>query len=73
MPRADERFRVASPVMCFRCGAEVSVTKFSAQHTSVQWSLSATERCSELSGPPAESCPWMRASVEDATIEITPP
>jgi hypothetical protein len=73
MPRADERFRAASPVRCLRCGAEVSVTKFSPQHTSVQWSLSATARCSELSGPPSESCPWMRASVEDAPIDITPP
>jgi hypothetical protein len=74
MPRADERFRAASPVACARCGAVVLVTKFSPQHTSVQWSLSAAAQCEVLfAGPPAEACPWMRASVEDATVEITPP
>lgn len=73
MPRADERFRVASPVACVRCGAEVLVTKFSSQHTSVQWSLPAAARCEEFTGPPAEACPWMRASVNEAPVEITPP
>jgi hypothetical protein len=51
----------------------VSVTQFSPQHTSVQWSLSAVARCEEFAGPPAEACPWMRASVDEASVEITPP
>jgi hypothetical protein len=73
MPRADERFTAASPVACSRCGARVSVTKFSPQHTSVQWSLPAVARCQVLTGPPFEACPWLRDSVNEAPVEITPP
>jgi len=77
MPRADERFATASPVTCRRCGATVTVTKFSPQQTSVQWSLAAVETCEVLKGPLTETCGWMRATIEEAVetglVEVTPP
>lgn len=79
MTRADERFATACPVTCRRCGATVSVTKFSPQQTSVQWSLAAVETCEVLvlGSPPMETCGWMRASISDAVeaglVEVTPP
>jgi hypothetical protein len=76
-PRTDERFAATCPVACRHCGATVQVAKFSPQHTSVQWSLSAVDRCEVFSGPPIETCGWMRASIDEAVdsgrVEVTPP
>ena len=41
----DERHAALREVACGRCGAVVQVTKFSPQHTSVQWSAEAMAAC----------------------------
>jgi hypothetical protein len=46
----DERAWHFTPVECVRCGAIVRVTKFSLQHTSVQWSGDAVLCCAEFAG-----------------------
>ena len=48
MPRADDRRASWRPVRCARCGAAVQVAKFSPQHTSVQWTATATASCAEF-------------------------
>jgi hypothetical protein len=48
MPRADDRRASWQPVRCARCGAAVSVAKFSPQHTSVQWTAAAARACAEF-------------------------
>jgi hypothetical protein len=73
MPRADERFGGPSAVTCRTCGATVQVTKFSPQHTSVQWTAAAARICPVLSAPPSEFCEQMRESIAVAPVEITPP
>jgi hypothetical protein len=82
MPAEDERRGVVCRVECARCGAAVLAVKFSAQHTSVQWSAGAVGLCSEFSmarRPSAlvEGCASLRSSIEDAVaagrLEVSAP
>jgi hypothetical protein len=78
----DERRGAFSAVSCARCGAEVLAVKFSAQHTSVQWTAGAVGLCAEFSvaGRPSalvEGCGSLRSSlfaaVADGRLEVSPP
>jgi hypothetical protein len=81
----DERHATVAEMTCDRCGAVVWVTKFSPQHTSVQWSPGATACCAEFSLRASagertaliESCSSLRASigraVAEGRVEVTPP
>jgi len=68
--RADERTGGASLVRCGRCGAGVLVAKFSPEHTSVQWTLTAAGECLEFlavaPGAPREGCGALRDSIDAA-------
>jgi hypothetical protein len=82
---ADERPWRYAPVACGRCGTSVQVTKFSLQHTSIQWSGESVLRCAEFTAKAAEggtsalvaTCASLRASIDDAVrdgrVEILPP
>ena len=82
---ADERPWRYTPVECARCGVVVSVTKFSLQHTSIQWSGDAVLGCSEFAAQVAgggdsalvPTCSSLRDSIEDALaggrLEVLPP
>jgi hypothetical protein len=82
---ADERPWRYTTVACARCGAVVRVTKFSLQHTSVQWPAGAVRRCAEFAavteagGDSAliPACGSLRDSIEDAVaggrVEVLPP
>jgi hypothetical protein len=54
MIKIDERHASPQPVGCARCGATVLVAKFSPQHTSVQWTVTATAACAEFRARAAE-------------------
>jgi len=78
----DERHASYQRVECDRCGAAVQVAKFSAQHTSVQWTVASVLACAEFTAvaeQPAliEGCASMRASIEAAVarghLEVSPP
>jgi hypothetical protein len=72
----DPRFDGLRPLCCLSCGASVLVAKFSAQHTSVQWSLPAMLVCHEFGsfaaagGQTALSpgCGKLRASIDAAVL-----
>ena len=82
---ADERHAALQEMACDRCAASVLVTKFSPQHTSVQWSLAATAACAEFSAREAagersaliDTCASLRDSLDRAVaegrLEVTPP
>ena len=82
---ADERHVWLQEVTCDRCGGLVLVTKFSPQHTSVQWSAEATAGCAEFAaraaaGEPSAlvpGCASLRSSigraVAEGRLEVTPP
>lgn len=58
-----------TPIACSACGAEVTVKKNSAKHTSVQWTRAAVAACPELSGQDGSlrlGCPRLKASIEQA-------
>jgi hypothetical protein len=81
----DERHVSLAPVRCARCGAAVLAAKFSAQHTSVQWSAAAVRACAEFSASAAEGrpsalvegCASLRDSIDAAVaagrLEVSPP
>jgi hypothetical protein len=83
--RSDDRHGAAQAVDCARCGASVQVVKFSPQHTSVQWTAAAVERCAEFRARAAEGtasaqvggCGALRASIDHAVaagaLMIAPP
>jgi hypothetical protein len=83
--RTDPRFDGLSPVCCATCGASVLVAKFSAQHTSVQWTLPAMRSCVEFSVLAAlgeqtalnPGCVKLRDSIEEAVrsgrLAVAPP
>lgn len=82
---ADERHAPFSPIACDRCAAVVLVTKFSPQHTSVQWSPTSVRACAEFAARSAageqtariDSCASLRDCIDRATgegrLEVTPP
>lgn len=78
----DERRGSVCRVECARCGAAVLAFKFSAQHTSVQWTAGAVGLCFEFSaaGRPSalvEGCGSLRSSIASAVasgrLEVSPP
>jgi hypothetical protein len=64
--RTDPRFNGSSPVRCASCAAIVLVAKFSAQQTSIQWSLPAMRACSGYTA--GAGCPRLRASIDEAVL-----
>ena len=79
---SDERPWRYTPVTCAQCGVVVQVTKFSLQHTSVQWSASAVRGCTEFARSLSDSaliptCASLRETIEDAVaggrVEVLPP
>ena len=82
MRAEDERRGAVASVSCARCGAAVRAVKFSAQHTSVQWTAAAVASCWEFSAasrPSAlvEGCGSLRSSIAsavlDGRLEVSPP
>jgi hypothetical protein len=81
----DERPWRYAEVACQRCAAVVNVVKFSAQHTSVQWTADAVLTCAEfrarvLAGEPSAliaTCLSLRASIDaavaDGLVKVLPP
>jgi len=81
----DERQAAARPVGCDRCAAVVEVAKFSAQHTSIQWTPEAVAACAEFAARAAEgersalidTCATLRATIDRAVTEgrlaVSPP
>jgi hypothetical protein len=78
----DERRGAVCCVECARCGTAVLAFKFSAQHTSVQWTPAAVRSCWEFSAasrPSAlvEGCGSLRDSIDSAVaagrLEVSPP
>jgi hypothetical protein len=73
----DERSWQYAEVACRRCEAVVGVTKFSLQHTSVQWTGEAVLTCAEfrvraLAGEPTAlvaTCISLRDSIDAAVAE----
>lgn len=73
----DDRPWRYTEVECGRCGVQVYVTKFSLQHTSVQWSGHAVLRCAEFAAKVAASgdsaliptCASLRNSIESAVAD----
>ncbi len=63
-----------APVRCHACASEVLVRKASAAQTSVQWSADPAATCPEFAtrvaagevGARIDTCPKLRASIEDA-------
>jgi hypothetical protein len=82
MPAEDERRAAFACVECGRCGVAVLAFKFSAQHTSVQWTAGAVSSCLEFgaAGRPSalvEGCGSLRDSISSAVaagrLEVSPP
>jgi hypothetical protein len=81
----DERKAGYQRVECDRCAAAVEVAKFSAQHTSVQWSPASVLACAEFAARAAEgersalidTCASLSASIDRAVTEgrlaVSPP
>ena len=81
----DERRASYRQVECGRCGATAQVAKFSAQHTSVQWTTASVLACAEFRARATdgeqsalvETCASMRDSIEAAVsgghLEVSPP
>lgn len=55
MRHSDERHAVLREVTCERCAAVVWATKFSPQHTSVQWNADAVAKCAEYAASRADN------------------
>ena len=81
----DERRASYRHVECGRCGATAQVAKFSAQQTSVQWTVASVLACAEFRARAAEggqsalidTCASLRASIEtalaDGRLAVSPP
>ena len=81
----DERRTSYRLVECARCGAMAQVAKFSAQHTSVQWSPASVRACAEFAARAAEgeqsalidTCASLRNTIDRALargdLEVSPP
>ena len=78
----DERHADYQRIECERCAAAVEVAKFSAQHTSVQWSPESVRACAEFTAAVEQSaliegCASLRNSIDRALargdLEVSPP
>jgi hypothetical protein len=75
-PVRDERVGLGRRIACDRCAARVLVTKFSLQHTSVQWDQDAVGACAEFRARVAagersaliDGCGSLRASIDRAVF-----
>jgi len=77
--RDRERYLTAglTPVDCRYCHVTVAVKKFGPQHTAVQWSSEATQRCATFAdmratggdSSRARSCPRLTDSIRHAVAE----
>jgi hypothetical protein len=63
MRHSDERHATLRELTCERCRAEVTVTKFSPQHTSVQWTSDSARTCAEFAEASAGGSGGQRARV----------
>ena len=74
--RADERCGLTRTIACDKCAAAVQVTKYSLQHTSVQWDLDSVRACAEFRDWVAagqqtaliDTCASLRASIDRAVF-----
>jgi hypothetical protein len=74
--RTDERCGHTRRIECERCTAVVQVTKYSLQHTSVQWDAGAVAACAEFRArvadceqtPLIDTCAALRASIDRAVF-----
>ena len=85
MRHTDERHAGFRRVTCDRCAVAVLAAKFSAQHTSVQWSQEAVRSCAEFSARMAAGertalidtcaslCDSIEAAVRDGRLDVAPP
>lgn len=85
MRHTDERHATPQDVTCERCAAVVKVTKFSPQHTSVQWSADSLRTCAEFADPgpaggrrtPTRTCASLWATIDravrDGRVEVRSP
>jgi hypothetical protein len=81
----DERQVSYRRIACERCAAVVEAAKFSAQHTSVQWSPDAVAVCAEFALHAAggqrsaliDGCTSLHASIDlavsEGRLEVSPP
>ncbi|MEO3784720.1 ferredoxin [Actinocorallia sp. B10E7] len=69
--RPDNRLADApmQPVQCGRCAGRVLVRKSSWEQTSIQWSEEAMDACPNLVTDRYETCPDLRASIQQATLD----
>ena len=75
-PRPDERCGLTRTITCEKCAAAVQVTKYSLQHTSVQWDRDSVRACAEFrdrvaAGQPTaliDTCASLRASIDRAVF-----
>lgn len=84
-PGPDERCGLTRTITCDKCAAAVQVTKYSLQHTSVQWDLDAVAACAEFRARVAngeqtaliDTCASLRTSIDRAVflgrLIISPP
>jgi hypothetical protein len=84
MRHSDERHATLRELACERCAAVVKVTKFSPQHTSVQWTTESVRACAEFAAQadgewhaPARTCTslWQTIdhAVRDGRLEVRSP
>jgi uncharacterized protein YhbP (UPF0306 family) len=87
MRHSDERHATLRELACERCSAVVKVTKFSPEHTSVQWSGESVRACAEFADAaanggqarhaPARTCAslWetIDRAVRDGRLEVRSP
>ncbi len=81
----DDERHAFRQLECGWCGAAVQVAKFSAQHTSVQWSQASVGACAEFTCRTAgggqtaliDTCASLRDSIEkavrDGRLRLSPP
>lgn len=69
--RPDDRLADApmQPLRCQRCDGPVLVRKSSWEQTSIQWSEQAMADCPNLRTDRYETCPDLRVTIQQATLE----
>jgi hypothetical protein len=71
--RPDNRLADApmQPLRCQRCDGPVLVRKASWEQTSIQWSEQAMEDCPNLRTDRYRTCPDLRITIQQATLNGT--
>jgi hypothetical protein len=68
--RADRRAQLEDGLAdldCGHCGGVVRVKKYTAAHTSIQWTGDAVRRCPAYAA--RDGCPYLRRSVDAAVAD----